>query len=185
MYAERGDGAAFQAVRKHFQKAFAIVRETKGAVIKTIGDAMMVTYDNPLAALQSALKLQEFFAPENPETEVQLRISIHQGPCMAVRMDSRIDYFGNTVNIAAKLQALAEGQQIAMSETVFADREVRKLTKEKGLVNEALTLDFKWTQQSMTAFRLDASQRKQRRRSTDIVKSSLPRAPQRLLTLVG
>jgi class 3 adenylate cyclase len=185
MYAEQGDAQAFQAVRRHFQKAFAIIEETQGAVVKTIGDAVMAAYDTPLAALKASVQLQEYFAPGNPETNLRLRVSLHMGKCLAVRLTSNIDYFGNTVNMAAKLQALAEEQQIAMSETIFADTEVREFIKEKGMVSEALTLDFSWTRESMAAFRLDASQRKQRRRSTDIVKSNLTRISQRRLTLAG
>src|SRR5207244_7828822 len=47
-YAMRGDPAAFIEIKKHFDEVFAIVTTNKGAVVKTIGDAVMATSGNPV-----------------------------------------------------------------------------------------------------------------------------------------
>ena len=105
---------------------------------------------------------------------------------MAVRMDSRIDYFGNTVNIAAKLQGLAEGQQIALSHSVFADHLAQLFLQEKGLVSQALVLEFPWDAPSVPAYRVDTSERRvKRRRSTDVVLTHYREEKKKHLRVVG
>jgi class 3 adenylate cyclase len=118
-YAERGDPGAFVEIKKHFDEVFAIVAGNRGAVVKTIGDAVMATFVSPVDAVRSAQKIHETFHPARDDTPIRLRISLNTGPCIAVRLNSNADFFGGTVNIAAKLQALAEGHQIAMSEATY------------------------------------------------------------------
>ena len=66
----------------------------------------------------------------------RLRISLNTGPCIAVRLNANIDYFGSTVNVAAKLQALAESWQIAMAATTYAAPGVAGWLAEQGAVIE-------------------------------------------------
>jgi class 3 adenylate cyclase len=118
-YAARGDPAAFVEIKKHFDEVFAIVRNNRGAVVKTIGDAVMATFVNPVDAVRASRLIHDAFHPKREDTPIRLRISLNTGPCIAVRLNSNADFFGGTVNIAAKLQALAEGYQIAMSDATY------------------------------------------------------------------
>jgi len=118
-YAARGDPAAFIEIKKHFDEVFAIVTEFRGAVVKTIGDAVMATFVDPIDSVKASKKIHETFHPKREDTPIRLRISLNTGPCIAVRLNSNADFFGGTVNVAAKLQALAEGYQIAMSEATY------------------------------------------------------------------
>src|SRR3990167_1615178 len=106
MYAERGDPVAFVEVKKHFEVVFAIVRKHRGAVVKTIGDAVMAAFNEPLDAIKAAHAIHEAFPPNGGPLAIRLRISINTGTCIAVRLNAAIDYFGHAVNLAAKLQAL-------------------------------------------------------------------------------
>jgi class 3 adenylate cyclase len=118
-YATRGDPAAFVEIKRHFDEVFAIVTAHRGAVVKTIGDAVMATFVDPLEAVRASQKIHETFHPGRTDTPIRLRISLNTGPCIAVRLNANADFFGGTVNVAAKLQALAEGYQIAMSEATY------------------------------------------------------------------
>lgn len=118
-YRRHGDPDAFVQINKHFETAFAIVAEYRGAVIKTIGDAVMAAFSDPVDAIAAGAALHQAFGPTT-NSPLRLRISLHTGPCIAVRLNANIDYFGGTVNIAAKLQSLAEQWQIVMSETSFS-----------------------------------------------------------------
>jgi class 3 adenylate cyclase len=118
-YAVRGDPAAFVEIKKHFDEVFAIVGAHRGAVVKTIGDAVMAAFVSPLDAVTAARKIHDAFYPDRTDTPIRLRISLNTGPCIAVRLNANADFFGGTVNVAAKLQALAEGHQIAMSEATY------------------------------------------------------------------
>jgi class 3 adenylate cyclase len=118
-YASRGDPAAFVEIKRHFDEIFERVRENRGAVVKTIGDAVMAAFVSPLDAVKAARQIHDLFHPTRDDTPIRVRISLNTGPCIAVRLNSNADFFGGTVNIAAKLQALAEGYQIALSEATY------------------------------------------------------------------
>jgi len=118
-YAARGDPAAFVEIKRHFDEVFAIVAANRGAVIKTIGDAVMASFVSPIDAVRASHQIHDAFHPARADTPIRLRISLNTGPCIAVRLNANADFFGGTVNVAAKLQALAEGHQIAMSEATY------------------------------------------------------------------
>jgi class 3 adenylate cyclase len=142
-YAAKGDPAAFVEIKKHFDEVFAIVGTCRGAVIKTIGDAVMATFTNPIDAVRASHQIHKTFHPTRADTPIRLRISLNTGPCIAVRLNSNADFFGGTVNIAAKLQALAEGYQIAMSETTYNAPGVAAFMAEHAGVAEPMTYTSK------------------------------------------
>lgn len=137
-YASRGDPAAFVEIKRHFDEVFAIVATHRGAVVKTIGDAVMATFVDPLEAVRASRKIHEAFHPGRTDTAIRLRISLNTGPCIAVRLNANADFFGGTVNVAAKLQALAEGYQIAMSEATYRAPGVAEHLAEQGITLEEL-----------------------------------------------
>ena len=142
-YASRGDPAAFVEIKRHFDEVFAIVTKNRGAVVKTIGDAVMATFVNPVDAVRASQQIHQAFHPQREDTPIRLRISLNTGPCIAVRLNANADFFGGTVNIAAKLQALAEGYQIAMSERTYSSVGVAELCAAENAALEQLTYESK------------------------------------------
>lgn len=114
-YADRGDPGAFMEVKRHFVEVYEEVRAHRGAVVKTIGDAAMASFSDPVDALAASLAIHRRFHAGRADSPIRLRISLNTGPCIAVRLNSNIDYFGTTVNLAAKLQACAEAGEIAVA----------------------------------------------------------------------
>jgi class 3 adenylate cyclase len=143
MYAQRGDPAAFVEVKRHFTDVFAIIAKNRGAVIKTIGDAAMGAFNSPLDAVKASKEIHDRFHGARTETLVRLRISLNTGTCIAVKLNTGIDYFGHTVNVAAKLQALAESFQIAMSHAVYSAPGVAQWLAEQGAPLEDLAYSSK------------------------------------------
>jgi class 3 adenylate cyclase len=131
-YATRGDPAAFVEIKRHFDEVFAIVANHRGAVVKTIGDAVMATFGDPLDAVRAAEKIHETFPLTRADTPIRLRISLNTGSCIAVRFNTNADFFGGTVNIAAKLQALVETCQIALSDATYQSPGVAAYLAERG-----------------------------------------------------
>ena len=129
----QGDPAAFVTVKKHFQTVFGLIAEHKGAVVKTIGDAVMAAFGDPLDAVTCAKAIHDRFPPGCTDSVAVLRISLNTGPCIAVRLNANIDYFGSTVNVAAKLQALAESWQIAMSKATYDAPGVAAWLRDQGI----------------------------------------------------
>ena len=131
-YSERGDAEAFAQVRAHFAELSEVYAACGGVLIKTIGDATMAAFAEPVAALRAAAAIQRRFPAGRVDSAIRLRISVHRGPCIAVNLNSTIDFFGGTVNAAAKLQACAEAGQIAMSPAIVEAPGVRALLAEEG-----------------------------------------------------
>jgi class 3 adenylate cyclase len=115
LYERVGDLAAFDLVRAHFRVLNEIVAAEAGAVVKTIGDAVMATFPTPDRAVAAALRMRDAMRELNQQSgreDLLLKIGVHEGPCIAVAMNDRQDYFGQTVNIASRVQGLADSQEI-------------------------------------------------------------------------
>ena len=111
LYERVGDLVAFDLVQSHFQVLNEIVAAEAGAVVKTIGDAVMATFPTPDRAIAAALRMRDAMRQLNEQygrEDLLLKIGVHEGPCIAVAMNERQDYFGQTVNIASRVQGLAD-----------------------------------------------------------------------------
>jgi len=125
LYDRVGDIIAYDLVREHFQVLNEIVASEAGAVVKTIGDAVMATFSTPDRALAAALRMRD--SVRDLKTDLQIKIGIHEGPCLAVALNDRLDYFGQTVNVAARVQSLAESRAIFATKSVVEDVKVSKM----------------------------------------------------------
>jgi class 3 adenylate cyclase len=115
LYERVGDLAAFDLVRAHFHALLEIIASEKGAVVKTIGDAVMATFIRPEHAIVAGLRMRAAMDALNAQRATEdlvVKIGIHEGPCLAVMLNERQDYFGQTVNIAARVQGLSTSQAI-------------------------------------------------------------------------
>ncbi|WP_315781136.1 MULTISPECIES: adenylate/guanylate cyclase domain-containing protein [unclassified Bradyrhizobium] len=122
LYERVGDLAAFDLVRAHFRVLLEIINAEKGAVVKTIGDAVMATFIKPEHALSAGLRMRAAMQRLNAERgteDLVVKIGIHEGPCLAVMLNDRQDYFGQTVNIAARVQSLSTAQEIHLTAPVI------------------------------------------------------------------
>jgi class 3 adenylate cyclase len=136
LYERVGDLVAFDLVRTHFRVLNDIVAAEAGAVVKTIGDAVMATFSTPDRAIAAALRMREAMRHLNDGHDGQdllLKIGIHEGPCLAVVLNDRQDYFGQTVNIAARVQGLADSRSILATETVVDYPQTSSLLRTHGL----------------------------------------------------
>ena len=128
LYREIGDATAFGRVLSHFDVLKRVIAEEDGALVKTIGDAVMAVFRHPASALRAMLKAQQFLAsPTDGGKPLILKAGIHAGPCIAVTLNDRLDYFGSTVNMAARLECLSTGNDVIVSRAVYEDLEVRML----------------------------------------------------------
>jgi class 3 adenylate cyclase len=136
LYERVGDLVAFDLVREHFHVLNEIVAAEAGAVVKTIGDAVMATFPTPDRALAAALRMREAMRVLNEKSErddLILKIGVHSGPCIAVTMNERQDYFGQTVNIASRVQGLATSQAIFVTGAVVDDAKASDLLHSREL----------------------------------------------------
>ena len=135
LYSQIGDAPAFGRVMNHFDILEAAIAAEGGAIVKTIGDAVMAVFRRPLAALQAVINAQHnLHLAQGGEDPLSLKAGIHTGACIAVTLNERLDYFGSTVNIAARLAHLAEGGDIVLSHSMCADPEVAAWLSAPGQV---------------------------------------------------
>jgi len=140
LYERVGDLVAFDLVQSHFRVLNEIVAAEAGAVVKTIGDAVMATFPTPDRAVAAALRMRDAMRglnEANGREDLLLKIGVHEGPCIAVAMNERQDYFGQTVNIASRVQGLASSQSIFATLAVVGDAKTAQLLEGKSLTPRA------------------------------------------------
>jgi len=123
LYERIGDLNAYMLVQRHFEELQAVTVKHRGAVTKTIGDAVMAAFLDPADAVRAALEMREAIERLNRDRvqrDFVLKIGLHRGAAIAVTLNERLDYFGQTVNIAARVQNLAGGDEIWMTDDVHA-----------------------------------------------------------------
>jgi class 3 adenylate cyclase len=143
LYDTIGDLAAFALVKQHFELLKMIIDRHKGAIVKTIGDAVMATFEYPNDALKASVSILEEineFNKKNPGGDLNLKIGFHRGEAIAVNSNDRMDYFGQNVNIAARVQGLAGSQQIYFTEEVLYSEEVKHFVESKNISSKIVNL---------------------------------------------
>ena len=121
MYERLGDLNAYALVREHFALLGTITQEHSGAIVKTIGDAVMAVFSRPTDAVSAALQIRrdiERFNRDHGGPGIVLKIGAHCGSSIAVTLNDNLDYFGQTVNVASRVQALAGAGDICISEAL-------------------------------------------------------------------
>jgi class 3 adenylate cyclase len=128
LYQRIGDATAYHLVRDHFAFMAKAVRDHQGAIVKTIGDAVMAAFARPEDGLAAAVEIQRDVAAfnrdhpmGNADDAIAIKLGLHQGPCIVVTSNDRLDYFGSAVNLAARLQGQSKGGDIVLSPEVAAD----------------------------------------------------------------
>jgi class 3 adenylate cyclase len=123
LYDRIGDMKAFDLVRLHFGYLRDSITGNSGALVKTIGDAVMASFHDPLDALRAALDMHAQIARFNAEAGadlIGLKVGVHVGTCLAVTLNGRLDYFGQAVNLAARVQALSDANEIYLTDEMLA-----------------------------------------------------------------
>jgi len=122
LYDRIGDMKAFNLVRQHFGVLRDVITANEGALVKTIGDAVMASFTEPSNAVRAARDMLARIAEYNAaagEEIIVLKIGAHCGPCLAVTLNDHLDYFGQTVNLAARVQGLAEANEIWLTNELY------------------------------------------------------------------
>lgn len=134
MYREIGDAPAFGRVREHFDILEQAVAQEEGAIVKTMGDAVMAAFRKPVSAVRAIWNVQrELTARGIPP--LSIKVGVHHGPCIVVNLNDRIDYFGSTVNISARLPHFSAGGELILSGEIRNDPEVTQFLEKNASPN--------------------------------------------------
>jgi class 3 adenylate cyclase len=148
MYNLHGDATAFKLVHEHFGVLDAVLEQWGGARVKTIGDALMVTFVDPADAVSAAIAMQVDFqvwaAGLDMAEPPGLKVGLHFGPAMAVHTEQAgLDYFGGTVNMAARCEGKATRGDVVWTAAVESAPGVGDRVSAWGGGVERFTADIK------------------------------------------
>jgi class 3 adenylate cyclase len=139
MYAERGDPHAYRLVRDHFAILGEAIDRNHGALVKTIGDAVMASFASGADAVRAAFESQAELCARASDLggELVLKAGVHAGACLAVKLNDRLDFFGGAVNTAARVQGLSRGNDVVVSDEVIAEIDTEKDGRKQFQIRES------------------------------------------------
>ncbi len=124
LYSSAGDAAAFRLVDDHFDVLRKVIDAHGGVVVKTMGDAIMAAFVEPVVGVRAATECLHAFEKFRVDADngelTGLKLGLYAGPCYVVTANDAIDYFGQTVNCAARVQHCAESGELLFEEEVYA-----------------------------------------------------------------
>jgi class 3 adenylate cyclase len=128
-----------------------------------IGDAVMAAFSKPENAVKAAIDIHQRIDRDNrtPRADgtmhepLNLKIGIHYGPCYAVNSNDRLDYFGTTVNIAARTEGQCEGGDIVISAKMMEQRAVEQAVRESGLKVTQITRALRGFNEHFELYRIE------------------------------
>lgn len=137
LYSREGDAAAFRFVDDHFDVLRKEVAEAGGTVVKTMGDAVLAAFVDDTSCLRASISLlrafEAFRATSPSGAHTGLKIGFYAGPCYVITANDTIDYFGQTVNCASRVQHLANSAEIVLEASVL-ERAPAELAGELSIV---------------------------------------------------
>ena len=112
----------------------------------TIGDSIMAVFREPANALAAAFDIHRAFSPQSERhygLGLVLKVGIHAGPCIAVNLDGRLDYFRTTVNAAVRLGSHRLGGDVVVAADLLEDPVARDVLTRPGVRIERLSVQLK------------------------------------------
>ena len=157
LYQQIGDLNAYALVREHYGILNKAVVDQHGAVVKTIGDAIMAAFTRPVDAVGAGLEMLRNLRPLNKEShhgELILKIGIHRGAAISVTLNEQIDYFGQTVNIASRVQGSAGGNEIYLTEEIYCAEGVAELLQKFCCRMEGIKVQLRGIEEEVKIYRV-------------------------------
>ncbi len=115
---QKDEKSALALLEKHRELVRPVVAGHAGREVKTIGDAFLIEFASALEAVECAAEIQKALTEHNRKSpeKIALRIGVHVGDVV----HRGADVYGDAVNIASRIQGLAEGGGICVSEEVYS-----------------------------------------------------------------
>jgi adenylate cyclase len=155
MYRTIGDAPAYALVRDHFTILTAVVRNHHGTVVKTIGDAVMACFSRVDEALDAVRDMNRKLADDMRAVPLTLKASLHAGPCLAVNANDRLDFFGTTINLAARMVSCCQGGDLVVSDELYHRPEMREFLKQCNTAPELSDVRFRGFNNPRRIWRVD------------------------------
>ncbi len=158
LYEKTGDMYAYNLVQEHFNLLKQSTKKHSGAIVKTIGDAIMASFSSPIDGIQAALDMMKQIRImnenlKNKTQDISIKVGLHSGTALVVTANEALDYFGQTVNMAARVQGLAEGGEIWVTESILGIEDTNTIFEANGYKIEKKSALLKGVSNPTTVFR--------------------------------
>jgi len=160
LYQQIGDLNAYALVREHYGVLNTAILNQHGAIVKTIGDAIMANFNHPQEAVGAALEMLSGIRQLNQSSRhggLILKIGIHKGAAISVTLNNRIDYFGSTVNIASRVQGSAGGDEIFLTKEIYNSPGVVELLQKQGCQIESIQIQLRGVEEQVKIYKVTGS----------------------------
>lgn len=114
-----GDIEGRQMVQRHNDMLFPIIEQHNGTIIKTIGDAIMATFEKPAEGICAAIQMQKELHEHNDDKSEREKIGVRIGLNTGLGIVEQKDVFGDVVNLAARVESQADAGEILVSEDTY------------------------------------------------------------------
>jgi class 3 adenylate cyclase len=156
IYTNIGDAPAYVLVRDHFGILQKAISSNHGGIVKTIGDAVMAVFSTLNEALTAAQEMHRELAKLKVtlDARLQLKSALHVGPCLVVNANDRLDFFGSTVNLAARLVEESRGDDLVVTDEVYQQPDAQAFVSRFKIAGEAGATHFTGFPASVKIWRL-------------------------------
>ena len=120
----------------------------------------MATFNQPVDAVGAGLEMLRELRRLNQSSQrgdLILKIGIHRGAAISVTLNERIDYFGQTVNIASRVQGSAGGDEIYLTEEIYSSPGVLDLLQKHGCKIESILIELKDIEEQVKIYKVTGS----------------------------
>ena len=118
-FEQKGDVEGLVMVQRHNNLLIPVIEKGGGRVVKTIGDAIMASFNDPVGAVRAAVGMQQALEDDRSgrknEEQIHIRVGLHTG--LGLLKDN--DVFGDVVNVASRVQHQAEPSQILITDVLL------------------------------------------------------------------
>ena len=148
LYEALGEARTFGLLHDYFQQVDDAVRREGGAIIKTLGETILVAFENKAAAVRTGLILGQGLAHELGQRwpslagPLQIRAGLHHGPAMSATVNNTLDYFGTTVDQALRLPTVVPGNHLVLTRPLATDLQVVELFRAARLKLEVVNANL-------------------------------------------
>jgi class 3 adenylate cyclase len=136
LYDTFGDAKAFSLVQSHFDILHRVIAAHMGGIVKTIGDAVMAVFQRAEYAFEAGLailyELKEWNAGHDEPDRITIKLGFYEGPCIALTLNEKLDYFGSTVNRANRVQDQSRGGEMVLPDDIFHAEPVQDILKREA-----------------------------------------------------
>jgi serine/threonine protein kinase/class 3 adenylate cyclase len=141
LYSSLGDSDAYERIQRFLGKVEQTIGLFRGAVVKSVGEGLLVSFQDGTAAVQAALAVQKLKAEDRDFEIFDVGIGIHRGRTLISTQNGRLDYFGQTARLVTQLAKRA-GAALLLSDTVFSDSCTHQILQNETCEREVTELSI-------------------------------------------